>query len=415
MVDVRVTYGKAILFRLDSATSGVLDVNNLGVGETEVDISGRLVSLSVNRGRQDVLEPVRSGNATVTLRNRDGELDPLNPESSLFPGVEPARSLNIYAGNYPTGTWAEATGTWADGQDGATWVQAQVFAGIVEDIELDFDASGDAYVQVSAFDELSRLALSQFPPEGVAVSQESSGARVTSVLDSDSAFWSSPTSIATGDSTLAAGTATGSVVQYLNTVARSEGGVLFVGREGDLVFRNRTFAVTADPVVMSDDGVEIAYDGLQRQSSGEALRTVAFGERAGVRRERRDSLGVTRFGFRAVDLGELFLLDDNDVDARLDYELSLRSEPNPTVRQVSATQLRAVRPELMKIDLGDPIVVYFTPPNVPEVRESGVVLNLRHDFTVGAGWRTTVGMTPYEFDDVLIFGVGRLDFDELAF
>jgi len=44
-----------------------------------------------------------------------------------------------------------------------------------------------------------------------------------------------------------------------------------------------------------------------------------------------------------------------------------------------------------------------------------VVLNVRHDFTVGAGWRTTVGMQPAELDGFLILGSGRLDFDALAF
>ncbi|HEY7824029.1 MAG TPA: hypothetical protein VIG24_14405, partial [Acidimicrobiia bacterium] len=133
MTAVRVEYGKAVLFELDSAEFGVLGTNFLGVGEVPVDVSDRVVSLSVARGRRDALEPTRAGRASVTLRNRDGELDPLNTASSLYPGVEPARSLNI----------------WAD--------DVQVFAGIVDDIDLAFDPSGDAVVQVQASDRLSNL------------------------------------------------------------------------------------------------------------------------------------------------------------------------------------------------------------------------------------------------------------------
>jgi len=391
MTTVRVEYGKAVLFELDSAEFGVLDQNFLGVGEVAVDISDRVVSLSVRRGRQDALEPTRAGQASVTLRNLDGELDPLNTASALYPGVEPARSLNI----------------WAD--------DIQVFSGIVDDIDLAFDPSGDAVVQVQASDALSRLALAEFPAAGLAVGEEDSGQRVSDVIASNTDFWDAGTDIATGDSTLAAGTATGNVVQYLNTVARSEGGVLFVGRDGDLVFRNRLFAVTESPVVLSDDGADVAYEGLVRQTSGESLRTVAFGERNGTRRERESTLGLLRFGFRALDLGELLLLTDDDVDERLDFELALRSVPNPTVREVRVSQERAQATSVLGLELGDPIEVEFTPPGVSAITEEGIVLNLRHDFTVGAGWRTTIGMRPAELSGFLILGSGRLDFDALAF
>lgn len=415
MTDVRVEYAKAVLFELDSAEFGVLDQNALGVGEIPVDVSNRVVSLSVRRGRQDALEPTRAGQASVTLRNLDGELDPLNTASSLFPGVEPARSLNIYVGQPIQGTWAEQTGTWQDIPDVTTWEPTQVFSGIVDDIDLAFDPSGDAVVQVQASDALSRLALAEFPPAGLAVGEEDSGQRVSDVIASNSDFWTDGTDIATGDSTLAAGTATGNVVQYLNTVARSEGGVLFVGRDGDLVFRNRLFAVTETPVVLSDDGGNVPYEALVRQTSGESLRTVAFGERDGSRRERISTLGLLRFGFRALDLGELLLLSDTDVDERLDFELSLRSRPNPTVREVRVSQERAANTDVLALELGDPIEVEFSPPNVAQITESGVVLNLRHDFTVGAGWRTTIGMRPAELDGFLILDAGRLGFDALAF
>ena len=391
MTVVRVEYGKAVLFELDSAEFGVLDQNLLGVGEVPVDVSDRVVSLSVSRGRQDALEPIRAGKASVTLRNLDGELDPLNTASVLYPGVEPARSLNI----------------WAD--------DVQVFSGIVDDIDLAFNPSGDASVEVQASDAFSRLALAEFPPDGLTVGEEDSGQRVTDVIASNSDFWDASTDIATGDSTLAAGTATGNVVQYLNTVARSEGGVLFVGRDGDLVFRNRLFAVTESPVVLSDDGSDVAYEGLVRQTSGESLRTVAFGERNGSRRERESTLGLLRFGFRALDLGELLLLTDADVDERLDFELALRSVPNPTVREVRVSQERAQATSVLGLELGDPIEVEFTPPGVTAITEEGIVLNLRHDFTIGAGWRTTVGMRPAELSGFLILGSGRLDFDALAF
>ena len=391
MTTVKVEYGRAVLFTLDSAEFGVLDTNRLGVGEVLEDVSNRVVSLSVSRGRQDALEPVRSGQASVTLRNFDGALDPLNTASPLYPGVEPARSLNIYADDI------------------------QVFAGIVEDIALGFTPGGDAEVQVTASDGLSVLALAEFPAAGLVVGEEDSGQRITDVLDSDARFWTDGRDIATGDSTLAAGTATGTVIQYLNTVAQSEGGSLFVGRDGDLVFRNRLFAVTETPVTLSDDGTDVDYESLVRQTSGESLRTVAFGERNGTRLERESTLGLLRFGFRALDLGTLLLLDDDAVNSRLDFELTLRAQPKPTVREVRVSQLRATNTDVLGLELGDPVIVEFTPPSVAQLTEPGVALNLRHDFTVGSGWRTTIGMQPATLTGFMILDTGRLDVDALAF
>ena len=391
MTTVKVEYGRAVLFTLDSAEFGVLGTNRLGVGEVLEDVSDRLVSLSVSRGRQDALEPVRSGQASVTLRNFDGALDPLNTASPLYPGVEPARTLNIYADDI------------------------QVFAGIVEDIALGFTPGGDAEVQITASDGLSVLALAEFPAAGLVVGEEDSGQRITDVLDSDARFWTDGRDIATGDSTLAAGTATGTVIEYLNTVARSEGGVVFVGRDGDLVFRNRLFAVTETPVTLSDDGTDVDYESLVRQTSGESLRTVAFGERNGTRLERESTLGLLRFGFRALDLGTLLLLTDDDVNDRLDFELTLRAQPKPTVREVRVSQLRATNTDVLGLELGDPVIVEFTPPSVAQLTEPGVALNLRHDFTVGSGWRTTIGMQPATLTGFMILDTGRLDVDALAF
>jgi len=391
MTAVKVEYGRAVLFQLDSQEFGQLDVNLLGVGEELIDVTDRVVSVSVSRGRQDALEPVRSGQASVTLRNLDGALDPLNQNSPLFPGVEPARTLNIYADN------------------------EQVFAGLVEDIDLQFTAGGDASVQISASDNLSRLALAEFPPAGLPVSEEDSGDRVLAALASDARFWPTGTDISTGDSILATGTAEGNVLQYLNTVALSEGGTLFVGRDGDLVFRNRLFAVTATPITLSDDGANIDYETLVRQTSGESLRTVAFADRDGTKLERENTLGLLRFGFRALDLGEMLLRTDADVEQRLDFELTLRSVPKPTVREVQVSQLRQTNTDVLALELGDPLIVDFTPPGVNPITETGVVLSLQHAFTVGSGWRTLISMQPAALQGFLILGSGRLDVDALAF
>jgi len=391
MTTVKVEYGKGILFELGSPTNGVLGTNLLGIGETFVDVSDRVVSLTVRRGRPDVLDPVRAGRANIVLQNRDGLLDPLNTSSPMYPGVEPARTIKVYG-------------------DGI-----QVFEGTVDDLALGYNPSGVAVVTIQAVDGLENFSLAEFPTAGTAFPQQDSGARVSAVLGVNSSWWSGGTAISSGDSTLAAGTATGNVLQYLNTVARSEAGTFFVSRDGVLSFRNRYYEVGGTALVMADDGSgDVAYQILSRVSAAEDLRTVAVAERDGTTLSQESTLGVLRFGVRTVDLGEMLLLSDEIVEQRLRFELNRRDTPYPTVSEVQVSQQQQVSTATIGLELGDPVRVLFSPPGVSQVTEEGVVGAVSHQFTVGAGWRTTVRFEKDPLGDVFVLGTSTLGVGSLG-
>jgi len=388
---VKVEYGKGILFQLGSPTTGVLGTNLLGIGETFVDVSDRVDSFQIARGRPDVLEPVRAGRANVVLQNRDGLLDPLNTASPLFPGVEPARTLKIYGDSI------------------------QVFEGSVDDIQLGYTPDGVAIVTLTATDGLERFSLAEFPAGGTAFPQEDSGSRVSSVLNVNSNWWPNGTAISSGDSTLAAGTATGNVLQYLNTVARSEAGTFFVSREGTLSFRNRYYEVGGTALVMADDGTgDVSYEILSRVSAAEDLRTVAIATREGTELSVESSLGILRYGVRTVDLGEMLLLDNALVTSRLDFELNRRDTPYPTVSQVRISQKKQPSATAIGLELGDPVEVIFTPPGVSAVTEVGVVGSVTHSFNLSAGWRTTVRFEKDPLGNVFVLGTSKLGVGSLG-
>ena len=391
MTTVKVEYGKGVLFTLGSPTSGVLGVNFLGIGESLVDVSDRVDSLTVSRGRDDALEPVRAGVAQVVLQNRDGLLDPLNTASPLYPGVEPARTLKI----------------WAD--------DIQVYEGIVDDIDLGYDPDGVAIVSISAVDGLERFSLAEFPSAGTALPEELSGARVESVLAVDPEWWTGTTDISAGYSDMAAGTAEGNVLQYLNRVSLSEAGAFFVSREGVLTYRDRYYEVTTTPLVMADDGTgDVAYQVLSRLSSAEDLRTVAQAERAGTIVSRSSSTGILRYGVRTLNLGELFLTTDDAMEARLDFELNRRDTPYPTVAQVQVSQARQASTATLALELGDPVEVIFSPPGVASVTDEGVVGAIGHSFNISSGWRTTVRFERDPLGAVFVLGTSKLGIGTLG-
>jgi hypothetical protein len=386
--------GVAETFQLDSPTRGALDSARLGPFDALVDLSDRLVSLSVDRGKQDLVSPTSAGRAQVVLRNLDGLLDPQNTASILFPGVQPRRSLNIYADN------------------------VQVFAGFVDDIDLEYEPGGDATVVVSASDGLSLLGLAAFPVGGLPVAQEDAGSRIQSVLASDPQFWIGGTAIAPGDSVLAAGTATDNVLSYLQTVERSEGGILFASRTGDLSFRDRNFpAQNPTNLTLSDQGTGVAYQQLSRVSGDDDLYNRVQADAEATVFVGFDSDSADNFGLRSLDLGELLIVSGEGQD-RVDWEVVRRGLPLPSVRDVEVFQVGSAGVEVLELDLGGRVLVEFAPPGVGLLSQDSTVIGVRHRWTVGVPWRSGFRLRSIEADPLFVLDdatLGRLGVGRLAY
>jgi len=387
-------------FRLDDATYGRLDSGVLGIGITLVDLSERAVSLNVRRGRQNRIDPVQAGRATVILRNNDGVLDPLNTASSLYPGVEPRRPINLYANNQ------------------------QVFAGFVDDIDLDYTAGGDAVVRIEASDGLSRFALAEFPPAGQAFAAEDSGARVQSVLDSDPDLWTDDVDLDVGDSVLGAGTATDNVLEYLQKVERSEAGFFFVARDGVLTFRNRNNpAQNPGSLILSDIPGSAActpYVELSRQAGIEDIYNKVEAVGPGGTAIAQDEDSIDTFGIRELDLRELLLDEQDDVQQRVAYEVGRRADAYTSVRTVTVDQSTQSGGCTLTLqhDLGDSVDIVFTPPGVAQQTQTSVLVGVEHNWTVTRSWRTTFLLTQADAGQFLVLDdvdFGQLDVGALAF
>ena len=380
-------------FKLDSSTRGILGTARLGPVDTLVDLSDRLVAIGVDRGKNELTSPMSAGRASVTLRNRDGALDPLNTASIYYPGVEPRRSVNIYA----------------DGN--------QVFAGFVDSIDLDYGPGGQADVTIIATDGLARMGQATFGTAGLTVSAEDSGSRIDTVIASDSSYWSGGTTVDTGDSTLAAGTATGNVLSYLQTVERSEGGLLFAGRSGNLEFRDRNYgAENPTNLTLSDAGSGIPYQLMARVSGDADFYNRVTATISDVPYEADDTDSQSDYGLRVLDLQTL-LLDSGQQD-RVNWELERRGRLIPTVRAVEVFQTVAAGTAVLPIELGDRIDIVFTPPGVSQLTQDSVVVRVGHRWVDGEPWRTVIGVRSIEQDPFFVLddgtlgqlGVGRLAF-----
>lgn len=380
------------------------------------DLSRTTVSVNIRRGRTDETEPFQAGRANITLRNIGGEYDPEGD------GFQLRDDVDIYVGGGVYGSWSEQVGTWAELDPTLIWLGPQVFSGFVEDVQLAYDVSGDSVVNLSCVDGLAILANQTLVQE--AVSQQSSGQRVSAILNNAGVAWPSATSIDTGVSELAAGTATGNALEYARVIEESEQGYFYVARDGTLTFRSRD-TVLQQPLgteVFSDDGTGIAYEQIQRFSGARALFNRVLGElEDGTSRTADNAASQAQFSIRTLDLGTVLLLTGDVLQDLVDYVLFRFRTPSTRVDTITValdrlTDLQVA--EVGAIDLADAVDVTFTPPGRTAFTDELLVQGISHSVTVGGLWRTTLSFEQRDTRAFLILddlNAGILDQNVLGF
>lgn len=247
-VGFQTTAGFGNPFQLNNATYGQLNTGTLG-GVQLVDLTNMVQSIGITRGRNRELEQFNAGTASVLLRDPNRILDPLNASSPYYPFVGPRNPIEVYA-------------------DGVG-----IFSGVVADWNLDYGINPQANFVTArcsdAFTVFANQSMNAWTPTA-----QATGVRVNAVLDLTEVRYQGPRSIDTGSSTLGAyAVAAGAnVLQYLQNIAASEQGYLFMGGDGTLNFRGRTSALNPTPSIMfTDDGTGIVYQTLINSYGDELL------------------------------------------------------------------------------------------------------------------------------------------------
>ena len=151
-------------FVLDNATRGVLDNTEFTLGgERFFDITPRLVTTSVRRGKNNALDRIDAGIVSIVVDNSDREFDPLYENGPYFGQLVPRRSVRVSANDYP------------------------VFVGFIDDFDIQYEPGKQSVVRIDVSDAFSVLAnsgLEEFTPDS-----ELSGARINAVLDRPEVDW----------------------------------------------------------------------------------------------------------------------------------------------------------------------------------------------------------------------------------
>lgn len=387
-------------FTLNDAIQGVLDNATFGLGGTLFyDVSQFVYEASVNRGKSRELDRYSAGQLSVTFNNRARTFDPLYTLSPYAGQIVPHREIRMKANG------------------------SAVFYGVIDDWNLNYGPDGDNTATAVASDGFTLLATQNLAAH-TAISQLT-GARIGTVLSRTEVDW--PAGLRTidpGQATLQADVVpqNTNVLEYLQTIALSEPGIIYIGKDGYFNYQDRAHQISSTNVkVFADDGSGIPFNTLQVVYGSELLyNKVTITRLNGTAQTANDTDSQNQYGISTLDQDGLLLNSDTDSALLAAYLLTKYSEPEYRFDaiEVEMASLSALdTANLLSLEIGDVVQVKFTPNNItPAINKYALITGINHR-TNNISHRITIQLSTLDYANFIlndsIFGV--LNDDRLGF
>lgn len=340
--------GTGPFFRLDDSIAGVLDSTDFFLGnQVFVDVTNKVQAISISRGKNRELEQYDQGLANVVFNNNDRSFDPEFAASPFAGQIVPKRQIRISS-------------------DGI--VQ---FFGLIDDWNLSYETNGDSIASAACSDATSSLA-TQTIATRTNVS-ELSGERINTILDLPEINWPiTLRSIDAGIMQLGADVIADNTnaLSYLRLVEQSEPGSFFVGKSGNIVFKDRQAAASSDGVILTDDGTGIPYQSINVQYGSELLANEIVLSSVITTTEvtTTDSNSIEEFGIFNLTRADLLIENDDDLVALADFYAQKFSSPEYRFDSVEILldELTSEQQNLLlNLELADVVEIRFTPNEIP--------------------------------------------------
>jgi hypothetical protein len=391
---------------LDSPTRGLLDSTEFTLGgERFFDITDRLVTTTVRRGKNNALDRIDAGITSIVVDNSDREFDPLYENGPYYGQLVPRRSVRVSANELP------------------------VFRGFIDDFDIQYEPGKQSVVQIQVSDAFSVLAnsgLEEFTPDS-----QLSGARINTVLDRPEVNWPEelrdidPGNSVMLDTDVAEGTGT---LEYLQLVSDSEFGTLFLAKDGKITYRERNAVPNTPNIVFSDEIVAGVYTGIQFADvnivyGSENLYNRITLENADLIPEQafaEDANSQLFYGPRSLTQSGLLIQDPDQLQFLADYLLARYKEPEyrfETVTVVMDTLTETNQDAVLDLEIGDIVLVRFEPSDIPPAIEQYCrIIGINHDWNPN-NKNISFSLERLDFaifilDDAVL---GQLDNDRLAY
>lgn len=386
--------GTGPFFRLDDPVQGVLDNTEYTLGGTLFfDVTSKVKSVTIRRGKNRELDQFDQGLANVVFDNNDRTFDPEYAASPYAGQIIPKRQIRISSGDV---------------------IQ---FVGVIDDWNLSYETNGDSLASAACSDATSLFATQTIFTRTNSVEQ--SGDRINTILDLPEIDWpSADRNIETGQMELGADTIADNTValDYLRLVARSEPGAFFIGKDGDVVFKDRVAPATSGGITLADDGTGIPYLGMKVQYGSELLANEVVVESAinDYQVTAQDTDSIEEYGIFNLTRTGLLINSNDDVDDLAVFLANKYGEPEYRFESVDllVDELTAgQQSDILGLELGDVVSIKFTPNGVtPAIEKFAEIIRIDHTIDV-ENHVTSLGFATLEFallvlDDAVF---GKLD------
>jgi hypothetical protein len=346
------------------APNGEGDLYRFG-GTLFYDVTERVKSVTINRGKSRELDKFTTGSANITFTNQDRAFDPFYTSSPYYPDIRPRRNIRI-----------------STIVNGSTAVQ---FTGLVEDWNIDYNISGQSDAFAACVDGFILFGGQQLA-FATATSQKT-GARIGAILDRAEVDWPADLrDIDTGVQTLQ-----GDVIEqgretldYLQLVEASEPGLLFMSKDNKVTFRDRSTAAYPGTVVFSDAGTAIPYNGITVNYGTELLFNRAVVSRLGAGPQTSENAAsIAEYGVVSLELNGLLMSSTSDALALSQFIVNKYSDPELRIDSLDV-QLAglgtAAQTQVLGLELADIIRVEFQPNDIGDAIVKDVqIIGIRHD------------------------------------
>ena len=330
------------------------------------DVTERVKSVTINRGKSRELDRFTTGSANITFTNQDRAFDPFYTSSPYYPDIRPRRNIRI-----------------STVVSGSTAVQ---FTGLVEDWTLDYDVSGQSDAFAACVDGFILFGGQQLL-FGTAT-PETSGVRIGAILDRPEVAWPSGLrDIDTGVQDFGADVIEQGreTLEYLQLVEASEPGQLFMSKDNKVTFRDRSTAATiGTAVIFSDAGTAIPYNGITVSYGTELLYNRAvISNVGGTPQVAENDESIAEYGVVSLELNGLLIDTDEDCDALANF--IVRKYADPELRfdtlDVQLAGLDATdQATVLGVELADIVRVEYQPNGVGDrIVKDVQVIGIRHD------------------------------------
>jgi hypothetical protein len=212
-----------------------------------VDISSSVVKIDTRKERNLLQDKYTAGQATIRVVDPNGDWNPQNTLSPLYPNLVPLRQVTIQA-NF-SGTLYP------------------IFAGYITEYKYSYPKDQETgFVDLVCFDAFRLLYNSLITTVTGQAPGQDTGTRISKILDT--VDWpAAQSSIAVGDTTCQADPATSrNALDAIQTVEFTEQGAFYINKAGAVVFKDRTFvynAQSAIPTKFNNNGTtDINYSGI---------------------------------------------------------------------------------------------------------------------------------------------------------